>query len=121
MDSGMFLPLQLAAAKALSLGKEWHQNLNAIYKKRRTKVLELLDVLECSYSTNQAGMFVWAKIPNAVENGFALSDKILQQAKVFITPGGIFGTAGNKYIRVSLCSTVENIEAAKERILNSKL
>jgi aspartate/methionine/tyrosine aminotransferase len=121
MDSGMFLPLQLAATKALTLGKEWHQNLNAIYKERRIKVLELLDVLECNYSNEQAGMFVWAKIPTSFENGFALSDKILQQAKVFITPGGIFGIAGDKYIRVSLCRTVENIEEAKERIINSKL
>jgi aspartate/methionine/tyrosine aminotransferase len=117
MDSGMFLPLQLAAAKALTLGKEWHDSLNEIYKKRRRKVFELLDILGCNYSKETAGMFVWAKIPKTYKDGFALSDEVLHRSKVFITPGGIFGSAGNNYIRVSLCSTEETIEGAKDRII----
>ena len=63
MDSGMFLPVQLAAAKALELGKEWHDAVNTVYKKRREKVFELLELLNCSFDENQAGMFVWAEIP----------------------------------------------------------
>lgn len=120
MDSGMFLPVQLAAAKALSLGKEWYEGVNAVYKKRRDKVLELLDLLNCKYSKEQAGMFIWAAIPSAYKNGFVLSDEVLNNAGVFITPGGIFGDAGEKYIRVSLCSTEEKIEEAIQRIKNCK-
>ncbi len=118
MDSGMFLPLQLAAAKALELGQDWHDALNNIYEKRRRKVFELLQLLNCAYDTNQAGMFVWAAIPVEFKDGYALSDKILYGANVFITPGGIFGSAGDKYVRVSLCTTVEKIEEAIKRIKN---
>lgn len=116
MDSGMFLPVQLAAAKALSLGKEWHDEVNKTYKARREKVFELLDLLDCVYSKQQAGLFVWAKIPDAYKDGFTLSDEILYKSNVFITPGGIFGSAGSKYIRVSLCSTEEKIREATDRI-----
>jgi aspartate/methionine/tyrosine aminotransferase len=118
MDSGMFLPLQLAAAKALTLEKDWHDSINAIYKERREKVFELLDLLECSYAKEQAGMFVWAAIPANYKDGYELSDKVLYGSNVFITPGGIFGNAGDKYVRVSLCCTKENIEAAIKRIRN---
>jgi len=116
MDSGMFLPLQLAAAKALTLEKDWHDDINAVYKTRREKVFELLDILHCSYSKNQAGMFVWAAIPSGYKDGYELSDKVLYGANVFITPGGIFGTAGEKYVRVSLCCKEENITAAILRV-----
>jgi aspartate/methionine/tyrosine aminotransferase len=116
MDSGMFLPLQLAAAKALSLDKNWYDSINKIYAERRKKVFELLDLLNCVYSTDQVGMFVWAKIPSTFKDGYALSDKVLYEANVFITPGGIFGTAGNGYIRVSLCGSIERFEQAIERI-----
>ena len=119
MDSGMFLPVQLAAAKALSLDKAWHDTVNKIYKARREKVFELLDLLKCSYSKNQAGMFVWAAIPANYKDGYELSDRILHNSNVFITPGGIFGTAGNKYVRVSLCCTKENIQQAINRIINN--
>lgn len=112
MDSGMFLPLQLAAATALGLGKDWYDSVNAVYRQRREKVFELLDVLNCSYSKDQAGMFVWAKVPADVKDGYELSDRILYNHNVFITPGGIFGTAGNGYIRVSLCGSIEKFEAA---------
>jgi len=118
MDSGMFLPLQLAAAKALTLGEEWHNAVNKIYKARREKVFELLDLLKCSYSKEQAGLFVWAAIPAEFADGYALSDAVLYNANVFITPGGIFGDAGDKYVRVSLCCTEENIMEAIKRINN---
>ena len=120
MDSGMFLPLQLAAAKALSLGKDWYDSVNAVYKERREKAFELLDLLHCTYDRAQVGMFVWAKIPAAEESGYTVSDKVLYGANVFITPGGIFGTAGNGYVRVSLCSTIENFNESIARI-KSKL
>lgn len=120
MDSGMFLPVQLAAARALSLGNDWHDSMNEVYRKRREKVFELLDLLGCKFSKVQAGMFVWAAIPGEFTNGFELSDEVLYKANVFITPGGIFGTAGDKYIRVSLCSTEEKIKEAIERIKNLK-
>ncbi|HEV7621500.1 MAG TPA: aminotransferase class I/II-fold pyridoxal phosphate-dependent enzyme [Flavisolibacter sp.] len=118
MDSGMFLPLQMAAAKALSLGKEWYDEVNSIYRKRRNKAYDLLNLLECTYSDKQAGMFLWAKIPKKYKTGFELSDEILYGSRVFITPGGIFGNEGEKFIRVSLCSTEEKFETSIERIKN---
>ena len=118
MDSGMFLPLQLAAAKALSLGKEWHDEVNSIYKARREKVYELLNALNCVYSTQQAGMFMWAKIPATYQDCYALCDEVLYNKNVFITPGGIFGSAGNNYVRISLCGSIEKFEEAIRRIKN---
>ncbi len=118
MDSGMFLPAQLAAAKALSLGNDWYDGVNAVYRERREAVFALLSLLGCKYSTDQAGMFVWAKIPAAYKDGYALSDAVLYKANVFITPGGIFGKEGTKYIRVSLCAPVERFEASIDRIKN---
>jgi aspartate/methionine/tyrosine aminotransferase len=116
MDSGMFLPLQLAAAKALSLGKDWYDGVNKIYRERREKVFELLDLLSCAYSKDQVGMFVWAKIPAKYKTGYELSDEVLYNSNVFITPGGIFGNAGDGYIRVSLCAPVTRFEEAIARI-----
>jgi LL-diaminopimelate aminotransferase len=121
MDSGMFLPLQLAAAKALELDQSWYDSINAVYKKRREKVFELLNLLKCSFDKNQAGLFVWAEIPGEYKDGYELSDKVLNDANVFITPGGIFGSAGDKYIRVSLCATEEKLKEAINRIKNEEL
>jgi len=119
MDSGMFLPVQLAAAKALELGQDWHDQLNEVYSKRREKVFELLQLLDCKFDKSQAGLFVWAAIPAMFKDGYELSDSVLQKSNVFITPGGIFGNGGNKYVRVSLCATEEKIEEAKKRIASS--
>lgn len=116
MDSGMFLPVQLAAARALGLGKDWYDSVNAQYAARRTKVFELLDLLGCGYDKSQAGMFVWARIPAGYQTGFQLSDEILYDANVFITPGGIFGSAGDGYIRVSLCSPEEKLADSLKRV-----
>ena len=120
MDSGMFLPVQLAAAKALSLGRDWYDSVNKVYKARREKVYELLDILNCEYSKEQVGMFMWAKIPEGYKNGYALSDDVLYNNNVFITPGGIFGSAGDQYIRVSLCGSIERFEEAIKRIKKVK-
>ncbi|RYZ47447.1 MAG: aminotransferase class I/II-fold pyridoxal phosphate-dependent enzyme, partial [Sphingobacteriales bacterium] len=116
MDSGMFLPVQLAAAAALRLDKAWYLSVNETYRKRQTKVFALLDLLKCHYNPQQAGMFVWAAIPEGVTDGYALSDELLYKADVFITPGGIFGKNGNGYVRISLCCPEEKIEQAINRI-----
>ena len=119
MDSGMFLPVQMAAAKALSLGPEWYSSLNETYSARREKAFSLLDLLECTYDRQQAGMFVWAKTPPSHADGYALSDAVLAAARVFITPGGIFGSMGTPYIRISLCAPAETLEKAITRIKDS--
>jgi aspartate/methionine/tyrosine aminotransferase len=112
----MFLPVQLAAAKALTLGKDWYTALNQVYSSRRTRAFAILDQMGCVYDPRQTGMFVWARIPEGYADGYTLSDEILYGANVFITPGGIFGPAGNGYVRVSLCSTEEKLEQALFRI-----
>jgi aspartate/methionine/tyrosine aminotransferase len=116
MDSGMFLPVQLAAAKALTLDASWYAEVNKIYAERKLLACKLLDAVECIYDKSQVGMFIWAKIPSSYANGYALSDALLNQSKVFITPGGIFGTAGDAYVRISLCSKKELLQDAIERI-----
>jgi aspartate/methionine/tyrosine aminotransferase len=116
MDSGMFLPVQLAAARALELPSEWYQDLNRVYRQRRTKVFELLDLLHCEYNREQAGLFVWARVPKTTVDGYSLCDQILYGANVFLTPGGIFGDEGQAYIRISLCCTEEKIAESIERI-----
>ncbi|GAC1380798.1 MAG: aminotransferase class I/II-fold pyridoxal phosphate-dependent enzyme [Ginsengibacter sp.] len=118
MDSGMFLPVQIAAAKALSLPASWYTYINNIYRERKEKAFQLLDLINCSYKTDQTGLFVWARISEKYSTGFELSDFILNKSKVFITPGGIFGSAGDKYVRVSLCSSIEQFDESIERIKN---
>lgn len=119
MDSGMFLPVQMAAAKALELDASWHSEVNSVYKERKEIACELLDLLDCTYSKKQVGMFVWAKIPDTYKTGFELSDAVLYKASVFITPGGIFGNAGDGFVRISLCSKKEVLLQAIERIKNN--
>lgn len=116
MDSGMFKPMQLAAAAALEAGPEWYEELNKIYRERREVVYELLDTLECTYSRDQCGLFVWARIPQGEESGRDLSERILQDQRVFLTPGFIFGPQGDQFIRVSLCQNVTTIREALARI-----
>jgi len=118
MDSGMFLPVQMAAARALSLDGSWYEQVNTVYKKRRDRVFQLLDVLKCNYSKKQAGLFVWAKVNERFKDCYDCSDFVLHNSYVFITPGGIFGNAGEKYIRVSLCATEEKIDEAIKRVKN---
>jgi len=95
--------------------------VNAVYRERRGKVFQLLETLKCEFSMEQAGMFVWAKIPAGYPDGYALSDKVLNEAGVFLTPGGIFGSAGDPYIRVSLCAPVERFQESIHRIKEAGL
>ncbi|WP_373550610.1 pyridoxal phosphate-dependent aminotransferase [Haliscomenobacter sp.] len=120
MDSGMFKPIQEAAVQALQNPPSWYTELNDVYRARRKEVFALLDLLECSYDPHQVGMFVWAKIPNYYPDGYTLSDAILEATNVFITPGGIFGTQGNGYIRVSLCSDAKVFQEAHTLIAKYK-
>lgn len=116
MDSGMFKPVQLAAVKALQSPPEWYASLNAVYGERRKSVFQLLSLLGCACDENQVGMFVWAKVPDRYASGYELSDEVLYNHHVFLTPGGIFGSQGDQYIRISLCSDGALYEEAIRRI-----
>ena len=117
MDSGMFYPVQAAAAEALALGNEWFDELNKTYYAREAQGYALLDALGCDYVKGQAGLFVWAAMPKDFEGDcFAFSDKVLNECDVFVTPGGIFGSEGNQYIRISLCMPEERLAEAAERV-----
>ena len=116
MDSGMFLPLQKAAVKALASPPEWQDNLNLKYLERRKHIWNILDKLGCEYRKDQAGLFVWAKIPQEFENGEKYSDWLLNEFHIFIAPGFIFGSEGNKYIRMSICVNESILNEVKNRI-----
>ncbi|MCB0519264.1 MAG: aminotransferase class I/II-fold pyridoxal phosphate-dependent enzyme [Saprospiraceae bacterium] len=116
MDSGQPLPLQEAAIRALQAPIDWYRSQNATYRQRQLLAFKLLQMLDCRFNENQQGMFVWAKVPANFADGFALSDQILYGANVFLTPGGIFGSEGKKYVRVSLCQEVAVFEKAMRRI-----
>ena len=122
MDSGMFLGLQHAAVEALKNGKEWFESLNKTYRERRDAARNILTELGCTFSTRQSGLFVWAKAPETVIDVEKWIDEILYGTKVFITPGFIFGEAGRRFVRISLCGPVETLEEALRRIreFNSK-
>lgn len=116
MDSGMFLGIQQAAVEALQQPDEWFEGLNHLYRQRRAKAFELLELLSCVFSRQQAGLFVWAKVPDSVPSVEAWIDSILYGARVFITPGFIFGKNGQRYIRISLCAPIEKLQEAHDRI-----
>jgi aspartate/methionine/tyrosine aminotransferase len=116
MDSGMFLGLQHAAAEALKNGKDWFDELNAMYQARKNVAEKILDELKCTYSNDQSGLFVWAKAPENIKDVEKWIDEILYGTKVFITPGFIFGEAGRRFIRISLCCTEEMLNQALQRI-----
>ena len=117
IDSGMFRPLQLAAAEALHNEDLWHEAMNIdLYGKRRAVAEQIMDILGCTYDKNQVGMFVWGKIPAQLNDVEELTEKILHQARVFITPGFIFGSNGARYIRISLCATEQKLKEALERV-----
>ncbi|MFR9603596.1 MAG: aminotransferase class I/II-fold pyridoxal phosphate-dependent enzyme [Rikenellaceae bacterium] len=116
VDSGMFKPLQLAAAHAMTLGQEWNDELNAEYGARRKVAEEIVAELGCTFDPKQVGLFLWCRIPDAEVSAEVLCDKILDNARVFITPGFIFGDQGQRYIRISLCATQQKMGEALERI-----
>lgn len=116
MDSGMFLPLQEAAVSALENSYAWHGERNQVYQTRRKVAFEMLEILGCEFEQKQAGMFVWARIPKQEIDGETFSERILNEALVFITPGFIFGDQGEQYIRISLCTPLEGLQQALSRI-----
>lgn len=117
MDSGMFRPMQKAAVAAMSNDDEWHEKHNIeLYAKRRALAEEIMTTLGCSFDKDQVGMFLWGKIPSKYESSAELADRVLYDARVFITPGFIFGSNGEKYIRISLCSKEDKLQNALDRI-----
>ncbi|MEO0470525.1 MAG: aminotransferase class I/II-fold pyridoxal phosphate-dependent enzyme, partial [Bacteroidota bacterium] len=116
MDSGMFAPLQQAAVTALNNPYDWHRLRNEEYARRKEIATAILDQLDCGYSDQQGGMFIWAEIPAEAESGEAFSEKILNECQVFLTPGFIFGSGGDRYIRISLCTPPSRLAEALRRI-----
>ena len=116
IDSGMFRAMQLAAAKALEADAEWYESNNRNYRNRRHLAGEIMKTLGCSYDENQVGMFLWGKIPDTYTHVEELTERILHEARVFITPGFIFGSRGNRYIRISLCAPEKKMQEALHRI-----
>ena len=121
IDSGQFKPMMLSAVKALECGREWYDELNAVYSERRQVAEEIMRALGCSFDERQRGLFLWGKIPDSVESVEAFADKVLYEARVFVTPGIIFGSNGERYIRISLCATKEKMNEALIRIKNTKI
>ncbi len=117
IDSGTFRGLQMAAAEALENDEAWHRQANIeTYAARRRYAEEIMTALGCSFDTNQVGMFLWGRIPERYANCEELTEKVLYEARVFITPGFIFGSNGDRYVRISLCAKEEKIKEALERV-----
>lgn len=117
IDSGTFRPMQLAAARAYHNDESWHREANIeTYRRRRDLAGQIMDTLQCEYDKKQVGMFLWGRIPDTYNDVEELTEKILQEAHVFITPGFIFGSNGKRYIRISLCAKEEKIAEALQRI-----
>ena len=117
IDSGMFRAMQLAAATALEAGADWYEANNANYRRRRTLAGEIMEALGCTYDPRQTGMFLWGKIPEHCADAEQLTEKVLHEARVFVTPGFIFGSNGRRFVRISLCCKDERLKEALERIL----
>lgn len=118
IDSGQFKPIQLATVAALSNSDEWHTDMNRIYAERRVWAEKIMDLLNCRYDKSQVGLFVWGKLPDEVSGSEEFINDILYKANVFITPGFIFGSNGERFIRISLGSSVDLIKEAYRRIEN---
>lgn len=116
MDSGVFRPMQMAAAEALALGKDWFDKVNAEYRERQKYAFAIMERLGCTFSTDQNGLFVWARVPEQWSSAEQLSDEILNRTGVFITPGFIFGSQGERFLRISLCAKIPVFETALKRI-----
>jgi len=116
MDSGMYLPIQMAGIQALlHHDEDWFSGINAQYQKRKVLAIQIMELLSCQVEASEAGLFVWAKVPEG-HSGESLSEKILNEFRIFITPGFIFGSAGHEYLRISLCGEEENFLEAIDRI-----
>ena len=122
IDSGTFRAIQLAAAKAYDNHEQWHHAANIdTYSRRRVYAEKIMQAMNCEYEKTQVGMFLWGRIPDKYKDAEELTEKVLQEGKVFITPGFIFGTNGSRYVRISLCAKDEKLKEALERIENMKL
>lgn len=120
IDSGTFRGIQLAAAEAYNNSDEWHHKANInTYRQRRKLAEQIMQQLGCTFDENQVGMFLWGRIPDKYANAEELTEKVLHEARVFITPGFIFGSNGERYIRISLCAKDMKIKEALERIKNT--
>ena len=115
-DSGMFLPMQMAAVEALNNPESWYDKVNAVYISRRVIVEDIMEILGCSFAKSQAGLFVWGHIPEEINSCEKYVEDILNKTHVFITPGFIFGQNGERFIRVSLCANEKRLLEAKERL-----
>jgi aspartate/methionine/tyrosine aminotransferase len=120
MDSGMFLGSQMAAIEALNNPESWYETVNSVYTRRRRIVDEIMEILECRFEKSQTGLFVWGRIPEQITDCETYVEDFLNKANVFITPGFIFGSNGDRYIRISLCANEERLTEAKERLLRYK-
>jgi aspartate/methionine/tyrosine aminotransferase len=118
MDSGMFLPMHLAAAEALSNPENWYEEINSVYLRRRKIAEKIMRTLGCNFNPDQTGLFLWGCIPEKVKSCEAFTEKLLQKTHVFITPGFIFGKNGDRYVRISLCLDEEKLMKAKNRVVN---
>lgn len=116
IDCGQFKPKQMATIVALNTPMQWHDNMNLLYEQRRLWAYKIMSIMGCTYTPNQAGFFVWAKIPDYEKSSKDLVNDLLYKARVFITPGFIYGSNGDRYIRMSLGSSASNIKEAYERI-----
>ena len=122
IDSGTFRPMQLAAAEAYHNSEEWHHEANyTVYRERRDLAEEIMKTLGCTYDPNQVGMFLWGRIPDHYSDVEELTERVLHEARVFITPGFIFGSNGARYIRISLCAKKEKLAEALRRIKELKV
>lgn len=115
MDSGMFYGIQKGAIEALKLGTDWFDKQNQIYSQRRKLIFQLAEKLGCTFDKNSVGLFVWAKLPEDIQSSEQFINKILSEKHIFITPGTIFGSNGEGYIRFSLCVTEDKIQQAIDR------
>ena len=120
VDSGQFKPIMLAAVKALELGPEWYAAVNDTYRLRRELAMDIMEELGCTCDPGQQGLFLWGRIAESALSGEAVADEVLQRARVFITPGFIFGSGGERYVRLSLCATREKMQEALQRIKEMK-
>lgn len=116
IDSGQFKPMMMAAARALQCDAEWYSTINAVYAERRRIAEQIMNCLGCHFDPAQRGLFLWGRIPDNYSSSEELADRLLYDARVFVTPGFIFGSNGNRYIRISLCATKEKMQEALFRI-----
>ncbi|MDR1103588.1 MAG: aminotransferase class I/II-fold pyridoxal phosphate-dependent enzyme [Tannerella sp.] len=116
VDSGQFAPMQSAAVEALKAPREWYEGMNRTYRSRRELAGQIMQAMGCSYDEKQVGMFLWGRIPDTEASGESLADRILYEANVFVTPGFVFGEAGDRYVRLSLCCPSETLAEALNRI-----